>query len=285
MNWDDAKTFLAVATSGSFAAAARRLNITHPTVSRRVSRLESAIGARLVDRQSDGISITAAGEKLLPNIKAMEIAARRVNGVDHIEGGPTGTVRISCGSPIMAKIARSLPSFFSQFPHLQIELDDTEKYLNLSRREADIAIRSRVPESGALKVQLLTKVTYAIFGSIAYGPVKPFKEFDRMHEHRWVVQDGNLAHLSYMTWLRDKMGDYTPCLMARRRRIILDAVEAGVGLSILPTLEATYYPNLVQLSPVIPELTSDLFLVSHQQALAESRVRATWRWLKSITSP
>lgn len=282
MNWDDAKTLLAVATTGSFAAAARHLNVTHPTVGRRISRLESVIGHRLVYRLPDGIALTAAGEKLLPNIKAMEVAARRIDSPSQKEDGPTGMVRISCGSPLVTKVARSIPSFFNRYPQLQIELDDSDKYLNLSRREADIAIRSSPPDSGTLKIQALTRVKYAIYGSKAYGPVEPFTRFDRMGEHRWVVHDANLNDLSYMKWLRDKMGDYTPTLLARRRRIIFDAVEAGVGLSVLPILEAGYYPDLVQLSPVIPELTSDLYLVSHQQALAESRVRVTWRWLKTL---
>ena len=109
-DWNDLRVFLTLAREGSLTAAARRLEVSHPTVARRIKALEESFGARLFDRLPDKFALTSAGEGLLEDATAMERAAeslqRRSAGL-----GDTvhGTVRLSAGEAMAAFIARHLP--------------------------------------------------------------------------------------------------------------------------------------------------------------------------------
>ncbi len=109
-NWDDLRIFLALAREGKLTAVAKKLNVSHPTVARRVKQLEAAVGARLFDRLPDRFVLTPAGEALLGDVQAMEDAAasihRRSAGMN---GDVLGSVRISAGEAMMDYLARNLP--------------------------------------------------------------------------------------------------------------------------------------------------------------------------------
>jgi DNA-binding transcriptional LysR family regulator len=143
-DWNDLRVFLTLAREGSLTAAARRLEVSHPTVARRIKALEDDIGARLFYRLPDKFALTAAGEGLLEDATAMERAAeslqRRSAGL-----GDTvhGTVRLSAGEAMAAFIARHLPRLRHKLQCIEIELTASHMLANLSRREADLLIREQ----------------------------------------------------------------------------------------------------------------------------------------------
>ncbi len=152
MNWDDARIFLAVARAGQILGAARRLELNHATVSRRIAALEEALGAKLFRRLTTGSELTPAGQRFLGVAERMEadmIAARaELAG----EGGDvTGAVRIGAPDGFgVAFLAPRLGALTAQHRGLSIQLVPVPRSFSLSRREADIAITVERPTEGRL---------------------------------------------------------------------------------------------------------------------------------------
>src|SRR5262249_36442614 len=150
-DWDDLRVFLALAREGSLTAAARRLEVSHPTIARRVQALESTIGARLFDRLPDRFALTAAGEELLADAEAMAQAADSIHRRSAGLGADTarGTVRLSAGEAMTGYLAGHLPRLRRDLQCIEFELTASHMLANLSRREADLLIRDQCPISPA----------------------------------------------------------------------------------------------------------------------------------------
>src|SRR6202790_3628502 len=122
-DWDDLRVFLTLASEGRLTAAARRLEVSHPTIARRIKSLEDAIGARLFDRLPDRFVLTSAGEELLADAQAMERAAESIERRSVGLGDTAqGTVRISAGEAMTAFLAAHLPRLRSNLQCVEFEL-------------------------------------------------------------------------------------------------------------------------------------------------------------------
>src|SRR5690606_3379746 len=171
MNWDDVRIFLAVARSGQILGAARRLELNHATVSRRIGALEEALRAKLFRRLTTGSELTPAGERFLDIAERMEadmIAARSsVAGEDE---DVSGTVRIGAPDGFgVAFLARHLGELTRQHRDLTIQLVPVPRFFSLSRREADIAITVERPQEGRLVAGKLVDYTLGLFASRGYA--------------------------------------------------------------------------------------------------------------------
>jgi DNA-binding transcriptional LysR family regulator len=163
-DWDDLRVFLTLAREGNLTAAARRLQVSHPTVARRVRSLEESIGARLFDRLPDRFVLTAAGEELLADSEAMERAAESIQRRSAGLGDTAhGTVRVSAGEAMTGFLADHLPRLRRGLQCIEIELAASHMLANLSRREADLLIREQVPDVSSLVARRLGRVEYAIY--------------------------------------------------------------------------------------------------------------------------
>ena len=167
MNWDDVRIFLAVARAGQILGAARRLELNHATVSRRVAALENSLGAKLFRRLTTGSELTMAGERFLEIAERMEaeiIAARaEIAGNDE---AISGTVRIGAPDGFgVAFLASRLGSLTAKHPDLRIQLVPVPRSFSLSRREADIAITTERPSEGRLVAQKLVDYSLGLYAA------------------------------------------------------------------------------------------------------------------------
>lgn len=161
MDWDDLRVFLTLAREGNLSAAARRLGVSHPTIARRVKGLEAV--PRLFDRLPDRFALTAAGEELLADAESMDAAAHSIHRRSAgLSDTTRGTVRLSAGEEMTAFIARHLPVVRRGLQCVEIELAESHLLANLSRREADLLIREKVPDLASLIVRRLGQVAYAV---------------------------------------------------------------------------------------------------------------------------
>ena len=171
MNWDDVRIFLAVARAGQILGAARRLELNHATVSRRVAALEDALGAKLFRRLTTGSELTPSGGKFLAVAERMEadmIAAR-----SELSGGDeaiSGTVRIGAPDGFgVSFLASRLGALTARHRDLKIQLVPVPRSFSLSRREADIAITTERPSEGRLVAQKLVDYSLGLYASRAYA--------------------------------------------------------------------------------------------------------------------
>src|SRR6185295_16113450 len=208
-DWDDLRVFLTLSREGNLTATARRLEVSHPTVARRIKSLEDTIGARLFDRLPDRFALTAVGEQLLADAQAMERAAE---SIDRRSAGLTdtaqGTVRISAGEAMTAFLARHLPRVRRNLQCVEFELTASHMLANLSRREADLLIREQVPDLASIVTRRLGRAAYAIYGhpSLAVADTSP----DALRRMPWAGFDDDHSYMPGQRWMLDLLGGARP---------------------------------------------------------------------------
>ena len=168
--WSDLRPFLAVARAGSLSAAARALGVNHSTVFRRIAALESALDVRLFDRLPNGYCLTAAGEEMLARAERVEA---EVLGIDRRIAGqdvrPQGSVRVSTADTIAyGLLPRHLMSFREANPGITVELAVESRFVNLTRREADVALRPSRDPDGDMVGRRVSDIAFAVYGAPEY---------------------------------------------------------------------------------------------------------------------
>ena len=143
MDWDLCKTFVAVAETRSFAAAARRLRSSHPTVGRKIVELEGQLGIPLFARSNEGLSLTSHGQKFREHVDAMAAAALRAEAAVSATGAQArGVVKLSIGATLASHwLMPRLGPFLRRHDHIQIEIITYPYPASVRRREADVVLR------------------------------------------------------------------------------------------------------------------------------------------------
>ncbi len=271
-DWDDLRVFLTLARAGNLTAAARTLAVSHPTVSRRVRALEEAIGARLFDRLPDRFVLTPAGEELMADAQAMERAAE---SIQRRSAGLTdtahGTVRLSAGEAMTAFLARHLPQLRRGLQCVEFELVATHQLANLSRREADLLIRDRVPDLASLVTRRLGRVAYAVYGHarLDAGDGSPVA----LRELPWLGFDDDHAYMAGQAWVHDLLGNRRPAVRVNNWLILHELAQAGVGLAVLPCFLGDPDPALRRIGPLLDVAAADQWLLVHQDLRDLARIR------------
>jgi DNA-binding transcriptional LysR family regulator len=285
LQWDDVKLFLALARSRTVGVAARSLKIDASTVSRRLVTLEEALGAALFERGRDGIAATAAAEQLLPVAEEIEQSvARFANQADGLEREAAGVVRITC-PPDVAEVvlAPLLPELFAAHPALRVTLAPGESVLDLTRREADLALRTVRPQSGDLVMTRLTTARWVLVAAPELarrlGTVRDFGTVP------WVGWGDAFGNIPAARWLGKHAKGIEPLVRSDSLRVQLAAVSAGVGAALMPEPSVLHY-GLTQLKIAAPlraaaaEWPADeLYLVTHRALRNVPRVRVVWELL------
>ncbi|PWJ12126.1 LysR family transcriptional regulator [Jannaschia seohaensis] len=240
--WNDLALFAAVARAGTLAGAARETGASIPTLSRRMTALEEEIGRRLFRHGADGYALTEDGRELALRCEDMVRAAAAIETWRAV--GPR-RVRISCGTWTAQALAGGLRDWWSPDAAWVPELVRAERRLDIARREADIGIRNRRPEEPWLAGRRTRTVTYAAYGTapgwIAVAVDTPSARWQaRMHGAETVTT-------------------------ASDPQIALRLAEAGMGRVVLPTFVGDRL-DLPRSGPVIEALTSEEWLVAHQDA-------------------
>lgn len=275
MNWDDVRIFLAVARAGQILGAARRLELNHATVSRRVAALEEALKAKLFRRLTTGSELTAAGERFLAVAERMEadmIAARaEIVGEDDI----AGTVRIGAPDGFgVTFLAPRLGALTTQHRDLAIQLVPVPRSFSLSRREADIAITVDRPAEGRLVAAKLVDYSLGLYASRAYAEANGLpRDAAELARHRLV---GYVPDLVISPSL-DYAGEFSPSWQAgfsiSSALGQVEAVRSGAGIGILHAFIARTHDELVPVS-AIPPIRRAYWLVYHESVRPMRRIQA-----------
>jgi DNA-binding transcriptional LysR family regulator len=252
MEWDDLRHFLAVARAGSLADAARQLKTSPATVGRRVAALEAQLGARLFDRRQTGYTLTESGVAIYKKAEEVEEAVlsveREARGRDlHV----SGRVRLATSDELATNvIAPHFGEFRRRYPRILLEVVARHDLANLSRREADVALRSARPEQHNLMVRRAGWWKCALYAAKSYVTAHDLKpgihNFSNLDIITWTEE---FAHFRGGPWFAEHARDATVALQANSRRIHYGACKAGLGLAILPCLSADRDPDLIRLLP------------------------------------
>jgi DNA-binding transcriptional LysR family regulator len=241
LNLNDLVLFAAAVEHGGFAAASRRLGVPKSTVSKRVAALEEELGVRLIHRTSRSFTLTDTGRDFHEHARAALIETEAAeNIVRRRVAEPSGKVRITCGVPTAQDyLAEHLPALARAYPRLHVQLDVSDRWVDLVQEGYDIGVRSHfapLPDSGLIQRQALVE-TIIVVAAPAYlaqrgEPQRP----QDLADH-----DALLTGLSgRMTWtLEDAAGariEVEPIarMTANEGRVLRAAAVAGLGATVLP---------------------------------------------------
>jgi DNA-binding transcriptional LysR family regulator len=274
VSWDDYRTVLAVSLARSLAGAAELLGVNQSTVFRRLGAMEERLGARLFERSRTGYSLTAAGEEMvkLANKMADEIVdfERRLTGQDL---RPQGDLRVTTNDTLMVHLLTPIfASFRAAYPGITLDVVLSNESLNLSKRDADVAIRATMNPPETLVGRRVANIPWGIFAAKSLG-ISTLEPAD-FRAYEWVGFGDNLHGLGPAKWLAQNVG---PDRIVWRINTLLglaDAVAQGAGLGVLPWFIANTFPNLVALSEPKIEHSAALWLLTHPDLRNTARVRS-----------
>jgi DNA-binding transcriptional LysR family regulator len=272
VRWDDLRLLLAAARAGSFLAAGRALGVATSTLSRGLGRLEDAVGTTLLERRADGVRPTAAGRRLLETAEELELRlGARVRELPADASGLEGTIRISAGDGFVDFLADVVAAFLEGHPGVSFELAIESRPVDLARREADLALRTRHGREASLVYQTLGVLPYGLYASSAYlhrhGAPRSLAALAR---HRFVGFAPPLAKLPAMQWLRRHGATQFP-VRATSFGAQLAAARAGVGIAIVPDRLAD---GLERVLPRARPEPLTVYLAGHPDARRLAHVRA-----------
>ena len=262
--------FLALARTGSVRAAGSMLGVSHSTVARRVEALETRLGVKLFDRHRDGYLLTDAGHEMVVGAERVEreMAAleRGLAGQDARLEGP---VRVTCTDPFIAKILlRALARLCEQHPGIELELDADAKNLDLSKREADVAVRALLPTA--------TPPEHLIGRRLV--PITLCNYVGTAHAVRLDPEAGPLR------WLGSSLYKIVEELVAsssypelpiwgtfESMEVMVEAARAGLGMVMLPTYAGDADPGLTRTDKPDVRHVADFWLLSHRDLRDNAR--------------
>jgi len=275
-SWDELRSFRAVLRDGSLSGAARRLGVAQPTLGRHIESLEDALGVALFTRSPRGLTPTDAALHLAPHVEDMAAASAALARAAAGEGAPDqGVVRVTASEIIGCEVLPPLlASFRAANPGVVIELALTNRNEDLSRRDADIAVRMIRPTQKALVARRIGESRIGLFAHRAYLEAfgTPANVAD-LSGHRLIGWDRDdrsfrAAGAPALELSRESFGFRCDSDVAQ-----LAALRAGIGVGGCQENIARRDPNLVRLVADQFAFALEVWLVMHEDVRATPRIR------------
>jgi DNA-binding transcriptional LysR family regulator len=273
--WDDFRTVKAIADASGLSGAAASLGMDHSTLYRRLGQIEAAVGTRLFERRRSGYVPTQAGEEMaaLAGRLAEEITGftRKLAGR---EPTPSGELRVATNDTLLVHLLTPLfARFRARYPEIRLEIAVGNPPLNLSRRDADVAIRVTASPPETLVGRRVARIAWALYGRAADFPTPERPPLEALVERDWVAPGDDLASLPSSLFLRRRVDPKRVVYRVSSVLGLAEAVEAGLGIGHLPCFIAGVRPALVRLAPPDPGFAADLWLLTHADLRHSPRVR------------
>ncbi|WP_419757583.1 LysR family transcriptional regulator [Acidisoma sp.] len=272
IDWDDVRYFLAVARGGSVRAAAERLRVNHSTVLRRVAQLEERLGTHMFEKLPAGYRLTDAGEEVLAFAEQMEMSSNRLEtSVFGRDQSLRGLLRVTLAPPLATHLLMpDFAEFARLHPEIELEILSSDEPVNLTNRQADVAIRV-VYDRDTLPLNLYGTKGPELFGSVymsrdllaswragASGPI------------RWIVR-----HIQGVPdWARETSVSATEVpFRITDGAAQIAAVRQGVGMTTLPCFVGDAEPLLVRVPGSPLRMHGTLWLLTQGETRKTKRVR------------
>jgi len=273
MDWDDLKVFLALSRQGSARGAAQELGVSNSTITRRLDDMEHKLEAHLFDRTPDGYRMTAAGEQVLPTAEHVEelvmAVERKITGGDRELHGSIRLTLPPAGS--LGFLVSRLARFAEQYPGIDLELTSSFDTADLSRREADIALR--VMPAKVHPPEYLIGRHLATLTASSYV-------------HKDLLNPDDPGDVSHLTWIgkrsRDNREEWLaatdfPQLPVRHAivdlNLLADAVRNKMGMAFMPCFAVYNDRNIVRVPGASVVHQSDMWVLTHKDLRLSARLR------------
>jgi len=278
LDWEDLRYFLALTRHRSLSATARDLRVTHATVSRRVTSLESLLRRPLFERRAGGYALTPQGQALFDEANAMEEVAsavlRRIDSGDELNG----LVRLTAPRTLADSfLIDRLGGLHDRYPGLDVELISDARVVSLARREADVALRLGAPKDSDLVARRVGTIAFGLYASpgycdkVASGKPQEFIGYDRDSDFIFEA-----------SWLTHQFPDARFAFRSNSQMSQVAAARAGYGVALLPQFLAANDPGLrsVPFGEALP--SRDVWLLFHRDLGKAALIRVVADYLIEI---
>ena len=281
LDWEELKSFAVVADAGSIRRAARQLGVHHSTISRRIDNLEYSLAAKLFLRQPEGYVLSAAGEELVGVVRECGI---RLNGAERLITGQdrdlNGTVTVTMAGPVAELIfAPRLVEFADLYPGIEVRIAATTQILDISRREADVAVRVDNNPPQSLVGKRLFPYYEAAYASREYLDAHDFEVAPEAA--RWIswkdTQEKFIDRTKEAGFGKVPLWGYFPNPSVQRA-----AARSSLGLALLPCFIGDSDPQLVRASDRKPLKARDIWLLTHSDLRRTARIRAFMEFAEKV---
>ncbi len=276
LDWDDFRVVRAIAEAGSLPAAAFRLGLNHSTVFRRLGQIEKRLGTPLFERHRSGYVPTPAGEE------TTAVAARLADDITGLtlrlagkEMAPSGEVRIATSDSILSCLLMPMLSGLRDaYPLIRLDVVTGNEPLNLSRRDADIALRATDSPPETLVGRRIAEIAWALYGSTDAEPLPQGADHAALATRRWVSLGDRMARLQAVQFVAEHVPPEQIVATFDTVGGLGVAIEAALGIGYLPCFVGDPSPRLRRLAPPEPAFATSLWLLTHPDLRSAPRIRA-----------
>jgi DNA-binding transcriptional LysR family regulator len=273
--WDDFRLVKAIAEASGLVGAAELLGVNHSTVFRRLAQIEDTLKVALFERHRTGYVVTAAGEEMVALAQRFgdEVAGftRKLAGR---ELAPAGELRVTTSDTMLVHLLTPMfARFRGQYPDVRLDVVVANQAQNLSKRDADVAIRASDNPPETLVGKRLARIAWALYGRAANFPQPEPTDLADLEQRLWVALGDDLATLQVARFARQHVALARIVYTVNTVLGLAEAVEAGIGIGHLPCFIADVRPALVRLAPPDARFAGDLWLLTHPDLRHAARVR------------
>jgi DNA-binding transcriptional LysR family regulator len=278
LEWNDLTVILAICRAGSLSGAARILGQNHSTIFRRINAIEEKTGARFFERLPDGYAMTEAGETVMRYAERIEAEvhalSREVLGQDM---RLQGKIRLTAPEGITTQIApRLIAEFCRLHPNVSIEITGGSPAVDLSRREADVAIRATSNPPDTSLGRKVCNFRFGIYASPHY--LKQHKD-KPLQEHNWCLIQGTVDWLVPLIWKKKAQGERQTIFSSGTSLAVLNAAAEGMGVTMMPCYLGDADNRLIRVGEPLEALTIELWILTHADLRHTARVKALIAYL------
>jgi DNA-binding transcriptional LysR family regulator len=280
----DLEIVLALTRTGSLARAGESLAVDASTVFRSIQRIERGLGQSLFARSRAGYQPLELAMALAEHAEQVESQLEQARSV--LQRSPeqvAGSVRIATTDTVLhGLVAPALQSLAAQHPLLEYELHAGNELTSLTRREADIAVRATKRPPAHLVGKHVGPIRVALYAG-KHGPVRRYREVEE-GQVTWIAPDDALPEHPSVLWRKRHHPRVVPRYRVNSILTVMELVAAGMGVGVLPLFIAEPRKDLIQLTDVLDECQTELWLLTHPESRHLLRVATVFRHLSDRLS-
>ena len=278
LEWNDLMVILSICRTGTLSGAARTLGNNHSTIFRKINAIEEKTGVRFFERLPEGYAMTDAGMTAMRYAERIEsevhALGREVLGQDM---RLQGKVRVTAPEGMSIQV---LPGLFSEFcrlnPEVSIDITGGSSALDLSRREADLAIRATSKPPDTSLGRKVCDFRFAIYSTPQY--LKEHKDVP-LQEQSWCFIQGSDEWLIPVIWKKKSQCAQRTIFSSSVAMAVLNAAGEGLGFTLMPCYLADADDRLVRVTDPLEPLTLELWILTHPDLRHTARVKALMAFL------
>jgi DNA-binding transcriptional LysR family regulator len=282
MDWDAFQAFLAVARTGRISAAARRLDVQHTTIARRIAALEAELGVPLFYRTNTGYALTTHGRNAVAQAEAMEHAAlSAASRAREKPGSLAGRVRIALPPEFASHwLAPKLSEFRAKYPEITMQMLVGTRERDLARGEAELSIQAPRPRQQSLVAVRIATTTTGLYAARSLAPNGRWRvtSIETLRGLPLLTYTHAFHLLQEAKWFQSVLEQGHVCVETNSTHALIAAARAGLGVAVLPRFVTRDEAELIAVSDDVAR--HDVWLVTHPEFRRDPKVRATADFLK-----